>query len=60
MLKVKEHLEGQMPSNSFLAEGRDKHSVRKTTKKSGGSRTLDKTLSGEYVLERPPKSLEGV
>ena len=59
MLKVKGYLEGQTHSNPFLAEGRGKHTYRKTTKNPGRSSTLDKTLSGEYVLERPPKKPGG-
>ena len=37
----------------------DKNYFGKPPKKPGGFQLLDKAVSGEYILGRPPKNLEG-
>ena len=39
----------------FLGEASDEHTFEKPPKKPGGVCILDKSLTGEYVLGRPPK-----
>ena len=43
----------------FLGEASDKHTFEKPLKKTGGVRILDKSLTEEYVLGKPPKKPGG-
>ena len=55
-----EHLVERDPSEPFMGETVSKHLCGKLPKKHGRTRILDKTMSGEYVLGRPPKKPGGI
>ena len=58
-------VEGEHPDRNFNLDKREEiptssdHIFGKPPKKPGGTRILDKALSGEYVLGRPPKKPGG-
>ena len=58
LFTCEEQLFEQVSSEPFLGETVREQSCGKLSKKPGGTRFLDKSKSGEYVLGRPPKSLE--